>query len=140
MSSAWGEAKANPSRVTERHEIELQDQVANSDSNDKMYILLYINGVATMAETKVSVAEARQHFARLIKRAQQGKTIEITRRGEPVAVLLSASEYSAITGERSSFIDAMRKVRERLGVDELEIGDAEFEGLREESPGREISL
>jgi prevent-host-death family protein len=140
MSSAWGEAKANPSRVTERHEIELQDQVANSDSNDKMYILLYINGVTTMAETKVSVAEARQHFARLIKRAQQGKTIEITRRGEPVAVLLSASEYSAIIGERSSFIDAMRKVRERLGVDELEIGDAEFEGLREESPGREISL
>ena len=40
-----------------------------------------------MAATKVSVAEARQHFAHLIKRAQQGKTIEITRRGEPVAVL-----------------------------------------------------
>ena len=93
-----------------------------------------------MAATKVSVAEARQHFAHLIKRAQQGKTIEITRRGEPVAVLLSASEYSAITGERSSFIDAMSQVRERLGVDELEIGDAEFEGLRGGSPGREISL
>jgi prevent-host-death family protein len=93
-----------------------------------------------MAETKVSVAEARQHFARLIKRAQQGKTIEITRRGEPVAVLLSASAYSAITGERSSFIDAMNRVRERLGVDDLEIGDAEFEGLRGESPGRDISL
>jgi prevent-host-death family protein len=93
-----------------------------------------------MAPSKVSVAEARQNFARFIKRAQQGKTIEITRRGEPVAVLLSASAYSAITGERSSFIDAMRYVRERLGVDELEIGDTEFEGLREESPGREIFL
>jgi prevent-host-death family protein len=103
-----------------------------------MYIYLYIKRTTPMAATKVSVAEARQHFARLIKRAQQGKTIEITRRGEPVAVLLSASEYSAITGERSSFIDAMRQVRERLGVDELEIGDAEFEGLCEESPGREI--
>ncbi len=33
-----------------------------------------------------------------------------------------------------------RQVRERLGVEDLEIGDAEFEGLREESPGREISL
>ena len=87
-----------------------------------------------------SVAEARQHFARLIERAQQGRTIEITRRGKPVAVLLSASEYSAITGERPSFVDAVRQVRERLGVDELEIGDAEFEGLREESPGREISV
>jgi prevent-host-death family protein len=93
-----------------------------------------------MAATKISVAEARQNFARLIKRAQQGKAIEITRRGEPVAVLISASEYSAIKGERSSFIDAMRHVRERLGVEELGIGDAEFEGLREKSPGREVSL
>ncbi len=55
-------------------------------------------------------------------------------------MLLSATEYSAIMGERSSFIDAMRQVRERLGVDELEIGDAEFAGLREQSPGREIPL
>jgi prevent-host-death family protein len=93
-----------------------------------------------MAASKVSVAEARQNFARLIKRAQQGKTIEITRRGEPVAVLLSASEYSAITGERPSFIGAMSQVRDRLGVEDLGIGDAEFEGLREESAGREVSL
>ena len=93
-----------------------------------------------MAAIKVSVAEARQHFARLIRRAQQGKTIEITRRGEPVAVLRSAPEYSAITGERSSFMDAMRRVRERLGVDALEISDVDFEGLREQSPGSEVSL
>ena len=93
-----------------------------------------------MASTKVSVAEARQHFARLIKRAQQGKAIEITRRGEPVAVLVSAAEYSAIKGERPSFVDATRQVRERLGVDALEIGDADFEGLREQSPGRDVSL
>ncbi len=114
--------------------------MGKSDSDGKMYIYLYITRATTVATTKVSVTEARQHFARLIKQTQQGKTIEITRRGEPVAVLLSASQYAAITGERSSFIDAMRQVRERLGVDELEIGDAEFEGLREESPGREISL
>jgi prevent-host-death family protein len=93
-----------------------------------------------MAVTKVSVAEARQHFARLIKWAQQGKTIEITHRGEPVAVLLSTSEYSAITGERPSFIYAMSQLREHLGVEALGIGDAEFEGLREESPSRGISL
>jgi prevent-host-death family protein len=126
--------------VTWRRKIEVQGGVAKPDIDDKMYIYLYIMEATNMAATKVSVAEARQHFARLIKRAQQGKTIEITRRGEPVAVLLSASAYSAITGERSSFIDAMSQVRERLGVDQLEIGDAEFEGLREESPGRDISL
>ena len=111
-----------------------------TDIDAIMYIYLYILEIATMASTKVSVAEARQHFARLIKRAQQGKAIEITRRGEPVAVLVSAAEYSAIMGERPSFVDAARKVRERLGVDKLKIGDADFEGLRDQSPGREVSL
>jgi PTS system cellobiose-specific IIB component len=105
-----------------------------------MYIYLYILEITTMASSKVSVAEARQHFARLIKRAQQGKAIEITRRGEPVAVLISAAEYSAITGDRPSFIDATEQIRERLDVDSLNIGDSDFEGLREESPGRDVSL
>ncbi len=105
-----------------------------------MYIYLYILEITTMASSRVSVAEARQHFARLIKRAQQGKAIEITRRGEPVAVLISTAEYSAITGDRPSFIGATRQVRERLDVDSLNIGDSDFEGLREESPGRDVSL
>ena len=93
-----------------------------------------------MAATKVSVAEARQNFARLIRRAQQGKAIEITRRGESVAVLLSASEYLSLTGERPSFAEAIDRIRKRLDVNELGIGDEEFEGLREESPGREVSF
>jgi prevent-host-death family protein len=93
-----------------------------------------------MAATKVSVAEARQNFARLIKRAEQGRAIEITRRGESVAVLLSASEYLTLTGHRPSFVEAARRVRERLDVESLGIGDEEFEGLRDESPGREVAL
>ena len=93
-----------------------------------------------MAGTKVSVAEARQNFARLIRRAQQGKAIEITRRGEPVAVLLSASAYLSLTGERPSFVEAIDQVRKRLDVNELGIGDEEFARLREESQGREVSF
>ena len=93
-----------------------------------------------MASTKVSVAEARQHFARLIKRAENGNAIEITRRGEPVAVLLSASEYAAITGERASFIAAVTQVRNRMDVEALDIGDTDFDDLRDRSPGREITL
>jgi prevent-host-death family protein len=93
-----------------------------------------------MAPTKVSVAEARQNFARLIKRAEHGNAIEITRRGEPVAVLLSASDYAAMTGERGSFAEAVRKVRDRLDVEDLGIGDKDFDDLRDESPGRDISL
>ena len=90
--------------------------------------------------TKVSVAEARQNFARLIKRAEQGRAIEITRRGQSVAVILSASDYLALSGERPSFIEAAHSVRDRLNVESLEIGDEEFEGLRSEAPGREVSF
>lgn len=93
-----------------------------------------------MVATKVSVAEARQNFARLIKRAQQGRAIEITRRGEPVAVLLSAAEYLVLTGERPSFVEAIDRIRDRLGVEGLGIGDEELDGLRDESPGREVSF
>ncbi len=123
-----------------RREIGIQTPVEKIHSRDMMYIYLYILEITTMASSRVSVAEARQHFARLIKRAQQGKAIEITRRGEPVAVLISTAEYSAITGDRPSFIGATRQVRERLDVDSLNIGDSDFEGLREESPGRDVSL
>ena len=43
-----------------------EGRVAKSDSSDKLYIYLYITRTTAMAANKVSVAEARQHFARLI--------------------------------------------------------------------------
>jgi prevent-host-death family protein len=93
-----------------------------------------------MARTRYSVAEARQYFARLIRDAEQGRAVEITRRGEPVAVLLSASGYQSLTGGRRSFLEAVGAVRERLHVERLGIDDADFDGLRDDSPGREVPL
>lgn len=93
-----------------------------------------------MAEKSYSVAEARQNFARLIRSAERGKAVEITRRGHPVAVLLSAAEYLALTDERPSFSEALHRLRADLHVEELGIGDEEFGGLRGDSPGREVAL
>lgn len=92
-----------------------------------------------MASSKVSITEARRHLARLIERARRGNPIRITRHGEPVAVLLSAAEYAAIAGKRHSFVDAITRVRERLDVESLDIGEDDFDGVRERAPGREIS-
>jgi len=55
-------------------------------------------------------------------------------------VLLSASGYLALASEAPSFLEAVRAVRERLGVERLEIGDEDFVGLRDESPGSEVPL
>jgi prevent-host-death family protein len=87
-----------------------------------------------------SVAEARQNFARLLQTAERGRVVEITRRGEPVAVVLSAAQYLALMGGGPSFKAAIDEIRARLGVDRLGIDDEDFAGLREESAGREVLL
>jgi prevent-host-death family protein len=38
-----------------------------------------------------SIAEARRNFLSLVHDAENGKAVEITRRGEPVAVLIGLS-------------------------------------------------
>ena len=93
-----------------------------------------------MASRRYSVAEARQNLARLIRDAERGRAVEITRRGQPVAVLLSASRYLDLTGEARSFVAAVATIRKRLDVDRLGIGNEEFEGLRDAAPGREVAL
>ncbi len=40
-----------------------------------------------------SVAEARNRFTRLVHRAEEGETLTVTRRGKPVARLMSEDAY-----------------------------------------------
>lgn len=87
-----------------------------------------------------SVAEARQSFARLLQTAERGRVVEITRRGQPVAVVLSAAQYLALVGEGPSFRAAIDDLRARLGVERLGIVDDDFAGLRDASAGREVPL
>jgi prevent-host-death family protein len=89
---------------------------------------------------RYSIAEARQEFARLVRRVERGRPLEITRRGRPVAVLMSASEYHRLAGEPPSFAEAVRALRARLDVEALGIGNREFQGLRESSAGREVAV
>ena len=87
-----------------------------------------------------SVAEARQSFARVIQTAERGRVVEITRRGQPVAVVLSAAQYLALAGKGPFFSAAVDEVRAQHGVDGLGIGDDDFAGLRDTSPGREVPV
>ena len=46
--------------------------------------------------TEISIAEAKNQLTRLIRAAENGKPVHITRRGKPVAVLLSEDEYARL--------------------------------------------
>jgi prevent-host-death family protein len=88
---------------------------------------------------QVSIAEARNHLPRLVQQAEAGETVQITRRGRPVAVILSQEEYGRLRGERTGFmqfLDAWRIDAAKEDAGFAQQGD--FENLRDDAPGREV--
>ena len=45
-------------------------------------------------EQAYSIAEAKDRFSELVRKAEEGTTVKISRRGKTVAVLMSEAEYS----------------------------------------------
>ena len=55
-----------------------------------------------------SIAEARRNLPALIREAENGKEVELTRRGEPVAMLISHRAFKHLTSIRRGFVAAYR--------------------------------
>lgn len=62
----------------------------------------------------LGVKETHRHLARLIRTAERGEQIVITRDGTPVAVLLGARDYNSLmaTAEEMADPGALRALRE----------------------------
>ena len=88
---------------------------------------------------KHSIAEARSNLPRLIRKAEQGKTVELTRRGTPVAVLLGQKKFERLSTGRRSFAEAYREFKATVDLEELDLDPDEiFAGVRDTTPGRHI--
>jgi antitoxin Phd len=88
---------------------------------------------------RYSVAEARNRFAELIHDLERMPQIEVTRRGRPVAVLVSAEEFERLRAGKVTFWSAYTAFRDTFDPAHAGIEPEVFEGLREPSPGRETS-
>lgn len=87
---------------------------------------------------RYSIAEARHNLAAIVHELEGQPMIELTRRGEPVAVLLSLASYRRLLPRAGGFWAAYTAFRETFGTGEGE-GDA-FSDVRDRSPGREATL
>lgn len=87
-----------------------------------------------MAMKRFSIAEAKNQLPELVRAAEGEGAVEITRRGEPVAVLVSKEEYERLRRRRSSFAQEAERFRRRHATSE-DLSQA-LEGLRDPSPGR----
>jgi prevent-host-death family protein len=90
-----------------------------------------------MSERSVSIAEARAKLPGLVKEAEDGAAVQITRWGAPVAVLVSATRYQQLAHGRPSFGVALDRFLERVDMTGVRLGKGEFEGLRDREAGRQ---
>ena len=87
-----------------------------------------------------SVADARAHLPEILDEIQDGKEVQLTRRGRAVAVVLSPEKYEALRSDRASFADAYRAFAERHAPEEVALEPDFFESLRDRATGRRVRL
>lgn len=88
-----------------------------------------------------SIAEARSNLPQLVREAESGEPIELTRRGESVAVLIGRKQYERLSTQSRRFSAAWKDFAEENDLSELEIDPDEIFGhVRDAQPGREADL
>ena len=85
-----------------------------------------------------SIAEARQNLAAIVHEAERRSPVALTRRGQPVAVLLSMQEYQRLLSKEIHFWDAYTAFRNSVDLTQLDIEPNVFHGVRDPEPGREV--
>jgi antitoxin Phd len=90
---------------------------------------------------RYSIAEARNQFTRVVHVAEAGGTIELTRRGKPVAVLLAIDDYQRLGEPRRGFVSLFQSFLERNpDLVELAVEPSEWlQDLRDPSPRPEFN-
>ncbi len=86
-----------------------------------------------------SIAEARSHLRAIVEQAEAGLAVELTRRGQPVAVVLSCRELERLRGKRPHFRDAYNSFLGKYSLDRIGLQN-EFSSIRDGSGGRHVSV
>jgi prevent-host-death family protein len=94
----------------------------------------------TIMSKRYSIAEARSNLPGIVDQAEAGQEIQLTRRGEPVAVVLSLRELARLRGEHTGFGEAYRQFLKTHPLREVGVDEEVFESTRDPGAGRKISL
>ena len=91
-------------------------------------------------ERQIPIAKAKNRLTAIIHDVETGPAVKLTWHGKPVAVLLSTQEYERLRQTYGNFWNSLMVLREKMLNDGVEITDKDFVGLRDQSPGRRVSL
>ena len=84
-----------------------------------------------------TIYDARNNFSALVKLAESGEPVELTRHDKPVAVIISWEDYEKQCKPKKSFVQKIMELREKYAD---EFADLTWKGLeipKDEYPDEE---
>jgi prevent-host-death family protein len=89
---------------------------------------------------RYSIAEARSNLPTIVDQAEAGAEVELTRRGKPVAVVISHRQLERLRSDRPRFVDVYRTFLRKHSLKDIGIESDFFQPARERAAGRKVSL
>lgn len=89
---------------------------------------------------RYSIADARSRLPSIVDQAEAGAAIELTRRGRPVAVLVSHQEFQRLRGQQEQFGNAYGRFLETHDLEEIGVDHDFASAGRDKTAGRKVRL
>ena len=88
-----------------------------------------------------SIADARHNFPTLVREAENGKVVGLTRRGRPVAMLIGQRHYEQLASNYQGFAESYRSFAVNVDLGKLDIDlDRLFTVSRKDLPEHTTEL
>lgn len=89
---------------------------------------------------RMTTAQARREWAKVLKSAERGAPVEVTRNGQSVAAVVSIDQYRKIEELRKETLSqVIARFRANVNPQDLE-GPDPWADVRDRSPGRDVDL
>lgn len=87
-----------------------------------------------------SITEARANLSAIVDEAESGLRIELTRRGKPVAAVVSLRVLERLRSERGGFSVAYKEFLKKHSLAEVGLEPNFFDAARDRREGRKVPL
>ena len=87
-----------------------------------------------------SIADARSNLPHIVDQAEAGLEVELTRRGQPVALVVSRRTFDRLREKRGQFSEAYERFLARFSLEEIGLDPGELSRARDTTTGRQVTL
>ncbi len=89
---------------------------------------------------RYSIAQARANLPAIVDEVESGASVELTRRGASVAIVVSVREYERLRGQRVPFNEAYQRFLTTHDLTAVGVDRKFAATLRDSSSGRKVRL